>query len=229
MAWFVAAEAQFTLKRLTSETDRFCLLIAALDKDTLKRVMHKVTHPDPLTPYTALKQELLHSHHLTDFQKVELLLAMDPLGGRKPSELLADMLELCPVGQHNNIFFVHLFLQRLPRETRILLAHENHDDLRALATKADRFLAFSGQSPVVAAVSDDTDVVAALRPGGQRNKFAKPPPIPPRPQQHAGAAQSTAPAPVKVAQQATGLCYYHWTYGEKATKCRKPCSWQPGN
>ena len=52
---------------------------------------------------------------------MELLLAVEPLGGRKPSELLADMWELCPDNQHNSIFFAALFLQRLPREIRVML------------------------------------------------------------------------------------------------------------
>jgi len=48
-----------------------------------------------------------------------------------------------------------------------------------------------------------------------------------------GAAPSTAAAaaeastsPAALAQDSAGLCYYHWTYGEKASRCRKPCSWQ---
>ncbi len=44
-----------------------------------------------------------------------------------------------------------------------------------------------------------------------------------------GAAPSTAEAstsPAALAQDSAGLCFYHWTYGEKASRCRKPCSWQ---
>jgi hypothetical protein len=39
---------------------------------------------------------------------------MEPLGARKPSELLNHMLELCPRGEEKNKFFLFLFLQRLP-------------------------------------------------------------------------------------------------------------------
>ena len=45
-----------------------------------------------MQPYNRLKEALLASHQLTDFQRVELLLAVEPLSSRKPSELLADML-----------------------------------------------------------------------------------------------------------------------------------------
>ena len=55
------------------------------------------------------------------------------------------MLELCLVSQHNNIFFVVLFLQRLPREIRVLLTHEDHPDLRRLAAHADSLVVFGGR------------------------------------------------------------------------------------
>ena len=85
-----------------------------LDKLTLKKVVHMVISPDPVQTYDQLKEALLESHQLTDFQKVELILAKEPLGARKPSELLVYMWELCPLEQHNKIFFAALFLQRLP-------------------------------------------------------------------------------------------------------------------
>ena len=125
MAWFGVAEAQFHLRRVVSEADRFCLVAAALDKETLKKVVHLVSAPDPVAPYAVLKEALLAAHQLTDCQRVKMLLAMGSLGGRKPSELLADMLEICPPGQQGNIFFAGLFLQRMPREIRVLLAHED--------------------------------------------------------------------------------------------------------
>lgn len=232
VAWFAAAEAQFLLRRITSQIDRFCLVAAALDKDTMKKVVHLVTSPHPDTPFTALKEALLASHHLTDFQRVELLLAMDALGGRKPSELLADMLALCPAGQENNIFFVGLFLQRMPREIRILLSHEDHTDLRALATRADRLIVYGGKHDhvVTAAVDvEQEETVAAVRMRGNKpqrgGKFSRPPPVPPRPQQSSASGQPTSTPPVRLAQQSTGLCYYHWTYGEKAKDCKHPCTW----
>jgi len=240
VAWFAAAEVQFTLRRIVSQQDRFCLVAAALDKDTLKKVIHLVTTPHPVTPYTQLKEALLVSHQLTDFQRVELLLAMPPLGGRKPSVMLADMLELCPPGQADNIFFVGLFLQRLPRELRVLLTHEDHTDLRRLAAHADRLLAFNTAQPheiaAVAAVEDLEGSVAAIKQQKGKPK-QKPPPLPPRGgnRQGTGGAggkqgqQAVDPAPAKLAQQASGLCFFHWRYGSSARDCRQPCSWAAEN
>ena len=232
VAWFAAAEAQFQLRRITAEEERFCHVTAALDKSTLKKVVHLVVTPDPLHPYMVLKQALLASHEMTDFQRVEMLHSMEPLGGRKPSELLADMLELCPVHQQNNVFFVVLFLQRLPREIRILLTHEDHSDLRRLAAHADRLIAFSGrQTGDVAATVEEPEesTVAAIRgrgkpPQKQQRSRQQPPPIPPRPQSNQQSANN--PPPSKLARESAGLCFYHWCHGEKAHQCKPPCSWQ---
>ena len=84
VAWFAAVEAQFQVCPVNSQSERFCHVTAALDKVSLKKVVHLVITSDPLLPCN----KLLASHQLTDFQRVELLLAVEPLGGRKPSELL---------------------------------------------------------------------------------------------------------------------------------------------
>ena len=169
MAWFAAREAQFQLRRVSSQSEKFCHVTAALDKLYLKKVVHLVITPHPVLPHNKLKEALLASHQLTDFKRGELLLAVEPLGGRKPSELLADMWELCPLDQHNNIFFAALFLQCLPRDIRVLLTHEDHSKLRLLVQKADQLVALGSKHDTVTAAVDTTqeDLVAAI-PG--RNK-----------------------------------------------------------
>ena len=77
VAWFAAVEAQFKLSRVWAQEEQFCHMTAALDKMSLKKVVHLVVTPDPLQPYTKLKDALLASHQLTDFQRVELLHAME--------------------------------------------------------------------------------------------------------------------------------------------------------
>ena len=232
VAWFAAVEAQFSLRRVTSEEERFCHVTTALDKQSIKKVVHLVVSPHPAAPYSKLKEALLASHQLTDFQRVELLHAMEPLGSRKPSELLADMLEMCPVDQQSNIFFAVLFLQRLPKDIRVLLTHEDHTDLRRLAAHADRLVAFGGRTDTVAAAveSSQEELVAAI-PGrnkqqrGSKQFKKQPPPLPPRPQSNSG-KEKYPTAPATLARDSAGLCYYHWSYGDKANNCSAPCSWQ---
>ena len=68
VAWFVTAEAQFELRLVDSQKERFCHLTTALDKLSLKKIVHLVANPDPYLPYIKPKEALLASHVLSDFQ-----------------------------------------------------------------------------------------------------------------------------------------------------------------
>jgi hypothetical protein len=87
--------------------------------------------PPTASAYDDIKQRLVASHQLSDFQKAEKLFLMQPLGSRKPSEMMAAMLEFCPRGEEKTNLFACLFLQRLPREIRVLLARVDHKDPKA--------------------------------------------------------------------------------------------------
>ncbi len=68
---------------------------------------------------------------------LDRLCNLPALGAKKPSAMLASMLELCPRGEEKSRLFMGMFLQRLPRELQILLAHEDLADLKMLAARAD--------------------------------------------------------------------------------------------
>ena len=118
----------------------------------------------------------------------------------------------------------------MPREIRVLLAHDDHSNLRTLAVKADQLLAFHKlqlheTSPVASATcEEEVDTVAAIRfrgkgvkqHGGKKQK----PPLPPN------RKKDGPPPPLDLAQQSSSLCFYHWNFGENARNCRSPCSWQ---
>ena len=92
---------------------------------------------------------------------------MGDLGARRPSELLAAMLELCPRRQETSLFFTHLFLCRLPSEMCIMLGEDDHQDVRLLKNKADHLWAMHGQKSHLVAtieqpVEDDTSLLAAI-------------------------------------------------------------------
>ncbi len=187
-----------------------------------------------------LKARLLAAHQLTDYQRVEQIFQLPPLGAQKPSELLAEMLRLCPRGQENSLFFTYLFLHRLPRELRVLLTDVDHNDRRLLSERADQLWAHyakhshSMMACVEEASSDeDRGAVAAIRrqgPGG-RNLGGK------TRQQKVGSAPLLGAALANRHQQrpqrqqaAEGwLFWYHHTFTDQANVCRQPCAWTSGN
>ncbi len=71
----------------------------------------------PENPYMKFLCCLLAVHQLPDIQMVEQLFNLPPLTSKKPSELLAEMLRLCPKGKENNAFYHCLFLNKLAQGT----------------------------------------------------------------------------------------------------------------
>jgi hypothetical protein len=43
-----------------------------------------------------LKAMILETHQLSDYEKWDMLVKMEPMGSHKPSQLLATMMEYCP-------------------------------------------------------------------------------------------------------------------------------------
>jgi NADPH-dependent ferric siderophore reductase len=126
VSWFVLAESCFRLHGINRDREqtRYDYLVSALTKETVSLVLDVVEHPPEQLP----QAESARFAQLTDYQKIAALHKMEPLGGRKPSEMLASMLELCPRGHESSIFFTHLFLERLSAELRITLGEDDQED-----------------------------------------------------------------------------------------------------
>ncbi len=142
--WFAHVESRFRAKGMMDEWDRFDHTVVALSKEIIQLCFHAVTHPADDEPYSILKEDLLQQHTLTKYKRIERLLAVGPLGSHRPSQLLAGMMELCPDDVEASCFFVFFFLQRLPAWLRIQLEGDDQDNIRQLATKADRLFALYG-------------------------------------------------------------------------------------
>jgi hypothetical protein len=123
------AEGQFIIRGVMDELMRYYHVLPCFPESTINLVTDCLEGNLPGDPYLQLKAWLLAAHQLTDYQCVEQIFQLPPLGAQKLSEVLAEMLRLCPSGQEN-------FL--LPRELRVLLTDVDHNDRRLLANKADQ-------------------------------------------------------------------------------------------
>jgi hypothetical protein len=227
--WFSQAECLFTVKQLTDEFQRYCHVVGALPHESLRLVADLVESPPSATPYSAIKSRLLSSHQMTGYQRAEKLFNMPALGSRKPSDLMAAMLEICPRGEEKTDLFACLFLQRLPRELRVLLARADKKDPKALAEQADELWGmhdYSGTlAPVVAELGEEQVVAAVRRENGGRGGRGG------RGRRGRGNGNSRQPAEPDISREArlaAGLCIKHWRFGDQANSCTPPCSW-PGN
>jgi hypothetical protein len=183
-------------------------------------IVEREEQPDDA--FQQLKAALVASYVLSDYQRVEQLSKVELLGGRRPSELLATMLEICPREHENCPFFRFAFLQQLPREIRVLLAEEDTAELRATAKKAVRFLAIhspQAHKTMLAALPASSEaekeaVTAAAATGrGQKKK-----------KQLKGKKPSHRRS-ISLATKRPFLCFYHFRFGERAKHCEEPCAW----
>ena len=106
-------------------------------------------------PYTQLKERLLAVHQLTPYHRGEKLLDLPSLGANKPSELMHQMLELCPKEDETTTLFQCLFLHCLPADLRVLLEHVDHSDLKELARKADELWSLKPRQEVLAVIQSE--------------------------------------------------------------------------
>jgi hypothetical protein len=212
---FTMAEAQFRLRNVVDANDKYLSVVAALPREAFCMVAHIVEREEqPEDAFQQLKAALVASHVLSDYLWVEQLSKVEPLGGRRPSELLATMLEICPRAHENCPFFRFAFLQRLPREIRVLLAEEDAVELQATAEKTDLFLAIhspQAHNTMLAALPASSEaekeaVTAARASRGQKKKKLK------------GKKPSRCGS-VSLAAKKPFLCFYHFSFGEKAKHC----------
>ena len=165
-AWFRLAESRFRLRNIDEELIRFNYMLSALPEDVIAAVLNVLEEAGKEQPYTILKTRLLETHVLSDFEKMENLFKISALGARKPSQLLTTMLEVCPAKEEKTKLFMFMFVQRLPKDLRLMLGDVARDP-REVAAPADRLWAChaKNQSDNLVAIveeKEEDDLVAAV-------------------------------------------------------------------
>ena len=118
--WFARAELHLEVAGVQSEQEMFAHAVYALSQDATRLVTDLITNPPLHHPYTALKERLLIAHQLSPIQKAAKILSMPVIGDRRPSQLLADLLEYCPPREEKTAFFRATYMQRLPADMQVL-------------------------------------------------------------------------------------------------------------
>lgn len=211
-------------------------VLSALPEDVIAAIMDVLEDAGEDTPYTTIKNRLMETHVLSDSEKMELLFKLPSLGARKPSQLLTNMLDVCPAGEEKTKLFMFMFLQRLPKDLRLMMGEVEHGDPRTVAARADRLWAGHARQHAEAViataseVTEDTEnsTVAAIQRQAQqqrRGQWRKNKQKRPERQQRVPREKT---APMDLAITASGLCRAHWFHGENARACTQgmTCSWE---
>jgi hypothetical protein len=210
--WFARAELRFETSNIVNERQRFAYTVDALPFETLCHVVDLVEAPPAERPYTVLKDRLLLAHQLTPVEKAIKLMEQPALGDRRPSQLLADLLQACPPGEQQTAFFRGAFISRLPASLQAHLSNMDTADLKELAQRADQLWATHRRPSPLAALSgaeeqqpEVSDTVAAV--------------------QKAAAAKGKQSFKKK---KLITYCFLHHKFGKDARRCDNPevCMWQ---
>ncbi|HIE81561.1 MAG TPA: hypothetical protein EYQ07_03380, partial [Candidatus Poseidoniales archaeon] len=129
--WFIQAESQFRMKKVTNKITQFDHVVSRLNQEDAKTVIDILKTTPTNDSYQALKDRLLQKCTLSTSQRCARLLAMPGLGDRKPSDLMDEMRALKPEDETEGPLFREIFLQQLPGDIRVHLV--NITDCKELA------------------------------------------------------------------------------------------------
>jgi len=228
--WLEHIEYFFKLYDITTEEDKFQRTVVALPTDIFGDLGDILSTPSKEAPFSQLVQELTAIYEPSNQQRFQRLMRQDPLGDRKPSQLLKCMQQLAGSSMEEH-FLREMFLERLPKNVReILVVQPKSVGLKELAQMADQVMEVGNAQPTanaISAVSKQSDVqqltemISALRLEVSEMKSMVE-------NQRQSGSRTVYCSHNKQAAATHGYCRWHRRFGKKAHNCEKPCSF-PGN
>ncbi|GFS64672.1 uncharacterized protein NPIL_431281 [Nephila pilipes] len=218
--WFSQMESQFVLVEIT----KFHHVVSALQPEELGIVGDVTLNPSAVKPYAALRTRLYSQYAESEEQRLSGLISGMQLGDRKPSRLLLEMRSKAD-SKISEELLKSLFIQRLPTLRQQILAISN-DPLDKLAEMADGIMAVAGPTSsihVIDAKNQDLRTML-LEISSLLSRLET-------------RERSTSHGPEgrfrrRSSSRESGAhkhFWYHRRFKERATKCRKPCSFQTEN
>lgn len=235
--WFNQIEAQFALANITSDSTRFYYVTSQLEHQYAAEVKDIICTPPETGKYEKLKGELIRRLSVSKNKKVQQLLMHEEIGDRKPSQFLRHLQSLAGSSVPDD-FMRSLWSGRLPHTIQTVIASQPDMPLIKVADLADQIYEIAPHNLQVAStanplrspsnsieatlnimakqISELTSQVAELR----TNRVPRPrsrsrPKYRNRSRSHSRSAQPPPNHP---------HCWYHFTYGSRAKKCTKPCT-----
>lgn len=232
--WFLQVEAQFRVRGIKAETTKYDHVLQALPPDTVSRLRTFLLDPPKENPYSAMKRELLRQTALSAKQKYDRLISDEVLGDRTPSQLLQRMQALVGEQQAETPFFREMFVSKLPPTVQTVIAALDGSPVIQIAAVADKMMEYQTPSPQVTHISRSTARSPTARFQEQLDSLSHElrelrMEVRTRSRSRScrrdGAANVHRRSPVPQHNSSDDdLCWYHTNFGERARRCRSPCS-----
>jgi hypothetical protein len=223
--WFKQVEASFAIAKITQDETKFNYVISNLEQKYLSDVRDIVNNPPLQDKYTTLKNKLILENSETDIQRLNKLFSNLDLGDKKPSTMLREMKTLAGENVIGTAL-ENLFYQRLPDTIKAILTAST-GNLEAKANLADKIMEMVPQN--ISQVSQEplNQQIEALRKEMHSLFNKKIPANKPRD------TRNRSKTPNRKADKTTNqnnenedYCWFHNRFGDKARRCREPCSFR---
>lgn len=231
--WFAQLEGQFALANISVDATKYNYVISNLDYKYVTEIKDIIKNPPHKDKYDKVKTELITRLSSSQEQRVRQLLTHEDIGDRKPSQFLRHLQNLAGPNVPDD-FIRSLWSSRLPTNIQVIVASQPRRSLDELCTLADTVNDVIGTPPQVhqttapttpteiaelkRAIADLTRQVAALSSTSRARS---------RSNSTSGWSRRSRS---RSHDAASGdRCWYHRTFGDKATKCRAPCNYSAEN
>ena len=251
VAWFMRAECQFRLNKITCETTKADMIMSMLPTDVFNKISPWLQTQTGALRYEDLRAKLIKAYDIPVPVRAQraLDLMSTPLGDSLPSQAYTELARLLQLdemdasGKPKEISLSReIFLRRLPQTIRAQLEGAENMSEEDLVEKADRLCLADKAARYAASTSvnniepgpppreeEEADTgINAVHPG--RPPFHRGRPAPPRRKQqqqqhqyHHGNASQHRPDNHHPSPELPHWCYYHRVWGNKARRCVPPC------
>lgn len=223
--WFAQFEIIIGPSKLSDE-EKFRHVLSVLQTQDLQQISDVLLNPPASKKYDCLKQRLLAVYEESATKRFQRLLSGMELGDQTPTQLLRKMRGLAGESMSDEGIKI-LWMNQLPTQIRTVLAVNDNAPLDTMAGMADKMLEHAPGSSVavvetgsvesrpdalIKRMEDMALEIAELRKKrpAYRRPFSNY-----RPRAKAGAGRKPGDIDWE--------CYYHYKFGDKATRCEAPC------
>ena len=91
-AWFILADANFNLRKVTDPSTKYWYVLSKFDAATLRKLSTFLKQPRGADPYRELREMLCKTYEPPMEQKLDALLALTEIGDERPSEFVLELL-----------------------------------------------------------------------------------------------------------------------------------------
>lgn len=137
--WFIQAEAQFSLGKITADVSKYNYVVATLPQEIAESVADILEKPPNTGLYDNLKKNLIDRHTLSLESRIRKLTSGEEIGDKKPSEYFRTLQRLAgSCGTVGDELLKKLWLGRLPQTISVALIPQKDGDLTNLLKLADQ-------------------------------------------------------------------------------------------